>query len=510
MTRSGFVVLLAVSATQLAALDDPVPIASGFVTGTTDKMPDVRVYRGIPYAAPPVGNLRWKPPQPPAPWTSVYAATGFGPSCMQTPYPKRSIFSAFSPPLGPVSEDCLTLNIWTAAKTPHDRRPVMVWIYGGAFTRGSSSLPSYDGAALAHKGVVLVTINYRLGVFGFLAHPGLTAESPHHSSGNYGILDQIAALQWVRHNIAAFGGDPKRVTVFGESAGSWAVNCLMASPLAKGLFQRAIGESGGLFNPTRPLSEAEQEGEKFAASIGASDIKSLRAKSAEDLLAAKWSGDPRPAVDGWLLPKDIYTIFSEGKENKVPLIAGSNADEGSVLSRWTAKDNAATFRERAQARYGSHAAEFLKLYPAATDEQARDSHYRAFRDEFFWQMHTWARLVSAHSREPAYLYQFTRASRGPLAPFGAFHASEIAFVFGNHSAVRPWNGDDQKLADAMSAYWVQFATTGNPNGGDLPKWPAYEAKEDALLELGDQIETVSHLHSSEIAFLDAFFAPERK
>src|SRR5712692_3182942 len=271
------------AALPLVAIDDPVRVDGGLIAGSVGKNSDVRVYKGVPFAAPPVGDRRWKSPKPAAAWEGVRKATEFSAICYQTPYPKNSIYYREPEPL---SEDCLYLNVWTAAKSAKERRPVMVWIHGGALTRGSGSVPTYDGEALARKGAVVVTINYRLGLFGFFAHPELTKESDRNSSGNYGLLDQIAALEWVQKNIAAFGGDPKRVTIFGESAGSWSVNYLMATPLAKGLFHRAIGESGGAFGVMKKLADVEQSGTKFAASVGADSLAALRAKSAEDLQKA--------------------------------------------------------------------------------------------------------------------------------------------------------------------------------------------------------------------------------
>ncbi len=291
-----------------AAITEPVHVEQGTVSSVAGASADVRVFKGIPFAAPPVGDLRWKAPKAPASWTGTRSGDKFGPECMQ----RRGRGSETS-----MGEDCLYLNVYTAAKTARAHEPVMVWIHGGAFTSGAGSL--YDGEALAQKGVVVVTINYRLGVFGFLAHPELTKESDRNASGNYALLDQISALEWVKKNIAAFGGDPKRVTIFGESAGSWSVNYLMATPLAKGLFERAIGESGGEFAPARKLSEAEKAGEKFASAAGADSIAALRAKSSEDLM--KVPGFQSAAnVDGWLLPTDVYTIFANGKQIRRPAV----------------------------------------------------------------------------------------------------------------------------------------------------------------------------------------------
>ena len=318
-------------ALPLFAINDPVHTDNGLLSGVPGNSAEVRVFKGIPYAAPPLGELRWKAPKHAASWEGVRKADRFSAVCEQQPYPATSIYASAPQP---ASEDCLYLNVWTAAQSDKAKRPVMVWIHGGALTRGSGSTPTYDGESLAKKGVVLVTLNYRLDVFGFLAHPELTKESDRNASGNYGFLDQIAALEWVQKNIAAFGGDPRRVTIFGESAGSWSVNCLVATPLAKGLFQRAIGESGGNFGIMKKLAEVEETGTKFASSVGADSLRVLREKPADKLLKAA-SGFSFPAnVDGWMLPQDVYSIFAADKQNDVPVIVGSNADEGTSLSPW--------------------------------------------------------------------------------------------------------------------------------------------------------------------------------
>ena len=458
-----------------AAMQQPVRTEGGLVTGLPGHNAAVQVFKGIPYAAPPTGNLRWRAPKPAPAWKGVKAAADFSPVCLQAPYPQGSIYFR---PAEPMSEDCLYLNVWTGAQAAKERRPVMVWIHGGALTRGSGSVDVYDGEALAAKGVVLVTINYRLGVFGFLAHPELTKESDRNASGNYAFLDQIAALEWVKKNIAAFGGDPKRVTIFGESAGSWSVNYLVATPLAKGLFQRAIGESGGAFAPMKTLAEAEQMGLKLGTSVA-----ELRAKPAEELLKTTSLGTFPPNVDGWLLPRDVYTIFAEGKQNDVPVIVGSNANEATTLAPWPANGKAEAFAAQIKHRFGAAAEEALKIYPAENDEQARESHYASFRDfTFGWEMRTWARLQTQTGKSKAYLYYFSRKPPGPQSErLGAFHAAEIAYVFGNLTPPRPWDATDRALSDEMMSYWVNFAAKGDPNGGGLPRWAAYEKATDTAL-----------------------------
>lgn len=510
-----------------AAGSEPVRVEQGLLAGSNGTSPEIRVFRGIPYAAPPVGDLRWKAPQPAAPWQGVRQATEFSNACWQMPYPPAA--AIYQSKLPPLSEDCLYLNIWTPAKTGKDRLPVMVWIHGGGFTRGTANTGAYDGEALARKGAVIVTINYRLGIFGFFAHPGLSAESGHQASGNYALLDQIAALQWVKKNIAAFGGDPGRVTIFGESAGSWAVNALMASPLSKGLFQRAIGESGGSFGPMKSMSDAEKEGaklgillapdsapqksdssQKSAAPSGPANadvLKELRAMSAQNLLKAGETETVRPIVDGYVLPQDIATIFSQGKQNDVPLIVGYNADEGTTLAPQGINMRAIVFTTGVHQRYSSQADQMLKIYPAATDDEAVKSFYAAFRDQSFgWEMRTWARMSSKTGHQQAYLYYFSRRPPGPQSErLRAFHASEIAYVFGTFVWPFPWEDADKKLSDAMTSYWVNFATTGNPNGGNLPKWPAYNAGDDQALEFGDQIAVRANINKAGLDFFDGYY-----
>ncbi len=481
----------------LAAVNDPVKTESGSIAGVAGASPAVRVYKGIPFAAPPVGDLRWKAPKAAPAWTGVKQADAYGTSCLQAPYPENSPYASENS--AKVGEDCLYLNVWTAAKSAKEKRPVMVWIHGGALTRGSGSTPNYDGDQLAEKGVVVVTINYRLGVFGFFAHPELTKESDRNASGNYGFMDQIAALEWVKKNIANFGGDPNRVTIFGESAGSWSVNVLTASPLAKGLFQRAIGESGAEFARVGSLAEAEQSGLRFAKNAGADSLAALRAKPAADLMKIAGGGSS-PVVDGYVLPKDVRTIYAEGKQNDVPLLIGSNADEGTAFSAGTVK--AEGFRNSAKSRYGELADAYLKIYPASTDDEAKKSSAASMRDQIFgWEMRTWARMQNNTGKSKVYLYYFSKVPPGEFgAKLGAYHASEIAYVFGTLKGATPV---DKKLSDEMSSYWVNFATTGDPNGKALPKWPVYLEKNEQAMGLGEKVEVIPAPHKDALDFLDA-------
>jgi para-nitrobenzyl esterase len=490
--------ILFLAALPLAAIDDPVRTDGGLLSGAAGAAPEVRVYKGIPFAAPPTGDLRWRPPQPAAKWEGVRQADRFSATCMQTPYAAGSPYSAAAQP---VSEDCLYLNLWTAAKTASERRPVMVWIHGGALTRGSGSLPNYDGEEYARKGIVLVTVNYRLGAFGFLAHPELTKESDRGASGNYGFLDQVAALEWVERNIAAFGGDPRKVTIFGESAGSWSVCVLAASPLAKGLFRAAIGESGGQFQPLATLNQAEQAGASLAKKLGAESLRDLRAKPADEILKAD-PGRADPVVDGWLLPTDISAIYAEGRQNDVALLLGSNADEGTPFT--PAQVPAQLFQKQLAVRFGPLAPEFEKVYPAASDAEARQSAAALIRDQTFgWQMRTWARLQTKTGKQRAWMYFFSRVPPTPAgARLGSYHAAEIGYVFHHVRATEPV---DARLSDVMFSYWVNFGATGDPNGTALPKWPAYRPDEDQAMEFGEKIGMIPLPHKAALDLLDRFF-----
>jgi para-nitrobenzyl esterase len=498
--RRAFLAVVVVQAVSAAT----VQLDSGLISGASDT-----VYKGIPYAAAPVGNLRRREPQQVAHWDGVRKADQFGAMCVQ-PAPR----AAATPPK--MSEDCLFLNVWTAATSASDRRPVMVWIHPGGYQTGSGSTPGIDGEALAKKGVVLVTINYRLGVFGFFSHPELTKESEHHASGNYALMDQAAALNWVQKNIPGFGGDPRRVTVFGDSAGSSSIANLMGSPRAKGLFQRAVGESGawmGLsLTPTRTLADAELAGAKIAESLHAQTLAELRTKPAEDLLkAGRASG---PVIDGWFLPEDIGTIFAEHKQNDVPLIAGSNQDEGTFFLQPTTAEKSI---ERSRMRYGDRADEFLKLYPAGTDEEANASQLAAFRDELAFVMRVWARAQTKTGRSKAFLFYFTHqppppagaSARGAMGT-GATHGSEAQYIFQNLLPPRAWTDLDRRVSDMLSSYWVNFATNGDPNGKGLAKWPAFDdRKSDRPMVLGDQAEVGPAPNRAQLAFFESVYEKER-
>lgn len=473
------------TAAKTVSLETPQGTLIGQAVGKHHK---IQTYKGIPYALPPVGDRRWRPAEPAPNWVGERLATQFAPSCVQLPYDENSFFYR---PNYPTSEDCLYLNVWSPLDADKPL-PVMVWIYGGALTRGSSSIDTYDGTALAKKGVVVVTINYRLGIFGHFAHPDLSAESEHGVSGNYATTDQLQALHWVQKNIAAFGGDPKNVTIFGESAGSWSVTQLVATPLAKGLFHHAIGESGTVLGvmPTLKTARngrpsAEDNGKGFQEAVGAKSLADLRAMSADKLLNASIQQRTQAAaiVDGWVFPDQIYNLFSKGLQNQVPVMVGFNADEGTtlgVLNR-VPKDPA-TYEQNMRRRYGELADDYLARYPASN---LRQSTLDSFRDNFVtWSMQTWA-MMTANVKQPAYLYYFSHRPSGPQRDeLGAYHAAEIKYVFDNY---RGSTRADKKLADIMSDYWVAFAKNGNPNTKGRPQWQPYTADARYFMEFNGAI-----------------------
>ena len=505
--------LSAVCSVTALGIDDPVHTESGPVEGVSGADPAVRVYYGLPYAAPPVGALRWRAPRPPEPWTDVLTADTIGPACIQDVVGSRPPWTEEFMVQEAVSEDCLYLNVWTAAASAEERRPVLVYIHGGAFREGSGAIAVYDGEALARKGLVVVTINYRLGVLGFLAHPELSAESAHGASGNYGLMDQAAALRWVQANIAAFGGDPDRVTIAGQSAGAASVHYLTASPQAEGLFHRAVAQSGsGVSRWTRPLVEAEQDGAAFGREKDAPTIDDLRTLTVDVLTAPTEGGGGlrfRPVVDGWFLPLDPIEAHAAGRAHDVPTLTGLNADEGSASPTY-GKRPAAAFREQAAERFGDRAEVFLALYPAGTDEEAGHAQIASARDQGVVSMALWAANRARTAETNAYLYYFDRAIPWPEYPdFGAFHTSEVPYVFQTLDALdRPWTPTDRQISDRMSDYWVNFAATGDPNGDGLPRWPAYDPDDPRFLRFGAEIAPMQLPDPDKRAFFEAVLARE--
>jgi carboxylesterase 2 len=476
-------------------MSTPVRTATGLVSGVPALLPEVTVFKGIPYAAAPAGELRWRPPWPPQPWEGVRAAAEFGDISPQS----------WQPTTLPMNEDCLSLNVWTSAASAGARRPVLVWIYGGRFVFGTGADPLYDGSALAEAGLVVVTFNYRTGVFGFLATPELSEESGHGASGNYGLLDQIAALRWVRDNIAAFGGDPDRVTIAGQSAGGACVQDLVYSPLARGLFRSAIAESGALYpgdpaleylaSSYRTLDSAELQGVRYLKEHGAATLDELRALPVAALLKGNNADEPgeghhrpplfRPVLDGWVFPRSYHDALAAGAQSDVPMITGTNKDEDGASP---APDiTVAAYLAAARATYQELADEFLALYPAASDQEAGEQANAAARDRSRTSTFLWAAEWAKTAASPVFTYFWTHAAPGPdAATRGAYHGSEINYVFNNlYATDRPWTDADRLIAGTLSRYVVNFAATGDPNGDGLPPWPAANPAEPVTMELGD-------------------------
>jgi para-nitrobenzyl esterase len=510
--RWRFITLLLVTvALAGAAAAQAVLTESGYIAGVRED--GLNVYKGVPFAAPPLGELRWRPPASSKPWTGTRKTDAFAPACMQ----EGVSMPGEAPPT--VSEDCLYLNIWAPPRA-HKPVAVIAWIYGGGYRNGSASMPLYWGDRLAHRQVLVVTIAYRLGPLGFLALSELTRESPRRSSGNYGLMDQIAALEWIQRNIAAFGGDPKRVTIAGQSSGAISVSVLMASPRAKGLFQRAIGESGGLFEPLQLapnylLANAERDGEKYAASLGVTSLQELRGLPAAALLGgANAGGVTHPVIEPYVLPVSPYEAFASGRQSDVPLLIGSNADEARALTD-VANVKAATFDQGVESSFGPLPAPIMAAYPHATDAEARQARLDLERDlRFGWDMWAWARLHASTGHSRVYYYSFRHQPPFPIgsvyAGWGASHFAELWYVFDHlNQAAWRWTIEDRRLAEEMSGYWTNFAKTGDPNGLGLPFWPAFANKDGAVLSLGDPIVVGGVANINSLSVLDAVYTALR-
>lgn len=488
-----------------------VKVEGGIIQGTSSD--NISVFKGIPFAAPPVGDLRWKAPQPVIPWKGVRDATKFGPSPIQPmAFPGMSL-----------SEDCLYLNVWTPAKSKKDKLPVMVWIYGGGFMMGSSSL--YDGTALAKMGVVLVSINYRVGQLGYFAHPELSAEDPHGVSGNYGIEDQIVALRWVKNNIAEFGGDPSKVTIFGESAGAISVSMLCASPLAKGLFRGAISESGGSFGPSRVknypgenmklLADAQKAGVQYADSLGVKTLAELRALPASDFTKpTPVTGGPWPIIDGYVIPDDQFKMYENGNFNDVNVLIGYNSDEGASFGYG---DDPKVHIASVEERYGPWAEKLLEAYPVGGPKVAKTGRDLSRDAAFGWQTWAWARLQSEKGKSKVYLYYFDQhpdyPKDSPLYGHGSPHGQDVDYVF--KSLRRETVPTDHQLSDYMSTYWTNFAKYGDPNGetkdeNELPYWPEFTKDKHVTMVLtGDKPHPCAVPSENAMWVLDAYFAWRR-
>jgi para-nitrobenzyl esterase len=489
---------------------ETVKVAGGQLRGVVKE--GIASFKGIPFAAPPLGSLRWKAPQPVQPWTGVREADRFAPASMQPElYAKLTGATA-------VSEDCLYLNVWTPAKRPDEKLPVMVWIHGGALAAGATSDPTIDGTKLARKGLVLVTVAYRLGPFGFLAHPLLSAESGQ-GSGNYGIQDQIAGLQWVKDNIAQFGGDPSLVTIFGESAGAISPSILAASPPAKGLFHRVIAQSGvsmAAFRqtdeganaalPVRTLKTAEALGEKLLSKLGVKDIDAARAADADAIQKAADGWSPMAVADGRIIIGDPYELYQAGRFHDTPVLVGFNSDDGGFISLFYGGVKADIFEKNVRANFGALGDAILAQYPHATDAQADQSTRDMVRDlAFGWPTWAWAKLQTKQGKNKAYVYYMDRLPSSPAS--GVAHAAEIPYVFGNLGGyLKPSSPEDFAVSDKITVYWANFAKSGDPNGPGVPLWPAFDEKSNSAMFFGKTIEPKTFPNLAAIQTLDPFFA----
>lgn len=492
-----------------APLTTQIEVEHGIIEGTVED--SLMVFKGIPFAQPPIGDLRWHAPQPAKKWEGVLTTDKFAPGPIQ----------GGTPPSGK-SEDCLYLNVWTPAKSASDKIPVLVWIYGGGFAAGATSEPTYDGKNLAEKGVVLVSIAYRVGQLGFLAHPELSAENPENTSGNYGLLDMIAGLQWVKDNIAAFGGDPAKVTIFGESAGGIAVSMLSASPLAKDLFHGAISQSGGSFGPSRPttypgenmktLKVAESEGVAYMESAGASSIAELRDLEADKLPGGGWPMlNGWPIIDGRVIPDDQYKLYEAGKFNDTPILVGYNSDEGASFTR--TKDPK-EYISSVEERYGPYADSLLKAYPVDSTTVPKTARDLSRDAAFGWPTWSWARLQAKKGKSKAFYYYFDQhpdhPEDSPNYGYGSPHGQEVAYVFENLDSSNPeTTKTDLEISELMGTYWTNFAKYGDPNGDGVPKWPAFSDENPEVMYFNKTAYTGSVPSAESLEVLDSYFAWRR-
>jgi para-nitrobenzyl esterase len=500
--------IMFVSGNSIAQQPSRVKVQDGLLQGTFEE--GLTVYRGIPFAAPPVGDLRWRAPQPLANWEGVKQTTSFAPGPIQ----------GANPPSGK-SEDCLYLNIWTPAKSVSERIPVLVWIYGGGFGAGSTSERNYSGENLAKKGVVLVSIAYRVGQLGFLAHPELSRENPNNVSGNWGLLDMIAGLQWIQKNIAAFGGDPNKVTIFGESAGGIAVSMLCASPLAKGLFHGAISQSGGSFGPPRPttfpgenlkrLADAETAGRAYLDSARVSSIAELRGIDAGKLPSGRGIGMSWPIIDGWVIPDDQYKLYEAGRFNDTPILVGYNSDEGASFSPPRSPE---AYIASVKTRYGSFAESLLRAYPTDSVKVPKTARDLARDAAFGWHTWIWARLQSKMGKSKVFYYYFDQhpdyPADSPRAGYGSPHGQDVAYVFQHLDASNPQiTKTDLEISETMATYWTNFAKYGNPSGKGVPEWPAFSDANPIVMYFSHTPHTGPVPSAESLKVLNAYFAWRR-
>lgn len=505
MKNIGLLILLFFS--LIAKAQHPiVQTSNGKIEGTANLENSVHIFKGIPFAASPVGSLRWKAPQPVQNWKGIKQCTAFSASPMQNkPQPFMCWSEEFIAQPEPINEDCLYLNVWSTAKSKSTKQPVFLWIYGGGLSSGSANCAIYDGEEMAKKGVIFVSINYRVGILGFMAHPELSKESGKNTSGNYGILDQIAALKWVQKNIAAFGGDPNNVTIAGQSAGAFSVTALIASPLAKGLFHKAIPQSGGLLANmllSQNLAKAEEVGLNFMKKANSHSIAELRKKSAEELQIL--SNNPEVGrfgitLDGYTLPVNLTEHFKKGLHNQTPILTGWVTGDGSVLG--DSKMNLEEYKKEAQTKYGDKADVFLSIFPASTDDEVKMVKQKLSLMGFAGLP---SHLLASFNTKPSYIYQFGHVppDKPNFPNYGAFHTSEVPYMLHTlHTWNRPWQALDKEIENTMSSYWVNFAKTGNPNGQNLPKWKRYNNQSGEIMVVGDKLESKPAFLKKEFDFL---------
>jgi para-nitrobenzyl esterase len=478
----------------------------GIVKGIKNSGGDVIIFKGVPYAAPPVGENRWREPQPHKSWTDTLVCDTWPASAMQgKPVPFNMWTEEFIAPPEPLSEDCLYLNIWKPSNAGSEKLPVLVWIHGGGFVSGAGSCAVYDGEDLAKQGIIYISINYRLGIFGFFSHPSLSAESPNHTSGNYAFLDQLASLKWVKDNIAAFGGDPTKVTIAGQSAGSIAVNALVASPLGKDLFVGAIAHSGGMFNNrfSKSLVDAEKIGEEVVTKLNLENIEQLRQAPADSLLkiVGKFPyGSFGPTIDGYVLPDQVKNIVHAKKQNQVPMISGWVTGDGGLLAG--ASPTAESFKASLQQQFGDKSTELLTLFPANNDEEAKASQMKLGLMNFAaYPSYAWA----MNNDKPTWVYEFSHVptDKPDFPNYGAFHTSDVPYAL--HTLKlwnRPWQERDYTMETVMSSYWLNFVKTGNPNGNGLPEWKNYSKEEGVVIELNEGATSKRGLFKSEFEVMD--------
>lgn len=474
----------------------------GKIEGYSDN--GIQIYKGIPFAQPPVGELRWKAPQPVLPWEGIKECKEFGPSPVQNkPEPFLCWTEEFIAKPEPLNEDCLYLNIWSPAEKADKKLPVFVWIYGGGLNSGSANCDIYDGLEMAKQGVVFVSLNYRVGVLGFMAHPELSKETGNNASGNYGFMDQLQALKWIQKNITAFGGDPNNVTIAGQSAGSFSVNAQIASPLAKGTFQKAICQSGGILGGRflQNLQSAEEQGIKFMALAKASSLKDLRKMPASTLQELSGNSDLGRfgvVLDDYFLPKDLMAHFKAGKQNQVKVMTGWVTGDGNLFP--SGEITKESFEKFAEENYGVHVDEFLKLFPAKNNVQAQESQAKLNLLNFAGAP---AYLLSKYMNEDVWLYEFTHVptDKPGFPNYGAFHTSEVPFALHTLDQWnRTWKPEERDLENKMSAYWVNFAKFGNPNGAELPLWHSYK-NANKILQIGSITIAMKSSYEEEFKFL---------